>query len=101
MTTQLYWTPLAPSDFRDTNSATWKNNARVDQANLRKEIGDVPYSIFAEAVWPDETIDRLTWQEIKDQAWAAYCLAARGERDLTVLIDAAKAVECSPEAKLP
>lgn len=93
MSETLTYVPLWITDFRDPNTWAWQRNAKIDQTRLRKEIGDVAYEIFVSAVWPDETIDRLSWQEIKDQAWAAYCLAARGERDLTRLIEAAKAVQ--------
>ena len=73
----------------------WQLGVQALQGQLTEMIGRENYEAFADIVWPDTEIDKLTWKQIYEQLNRALDLAWQGQRDVAKLADAAEYPEGS------
>lgn len=86
------WPPVPVREFYDANSSYWQRQAQATCQTLANMLGD-DYAAFAEATWPGDAIDGLTWRQIYDAAESALVTARAGERDVLILAAIARSAQ--------
>lgn len=67
----------------------WQRGVRANQDILTDLIGGDAYEAWANIVWPDDDMDKLTWAGMYRQLANAVTEALMGQRDITALANAA------------